>query len=62
MYKVLIDFSDPVDGGVYRAGDAYPRDGVKPSAERIKYLSGSTNKIGKPVIDKVADPKTKDKE
>lgn len=53
MYKVLISFSDPVDGGVYYAdrGDTYPRPGVSPTEERIAYLAGGENKFGRPVIE-----------
>ena len=51
MYNVLIDFSDPVNGGVYRKGGTYPRAGVMPTDARVEYLLGNSNKFGKPVIE-----------
>ena len=51
MYKVIYEFADLQDGNhVYAVGDAYPRKGVKASAERIAELSGSGNKLGRPLI------------
>ena len=56
MYKVLISFTDNVDGGVYFVNkDTYPRSGVTPSDERIAYLMGNGNKFGKPVIEEIAE-------
>lgn len=53
MYRVLCDFADLTDENhVYRAGDEYPREGLEPTAARIKELSGKTNKLGKPLIKK----------
>lgn len=53
-YAVLIDFTEPDDGmHIYRAGkDRYPRPGYDPTDERIEYLQGNTNLLGKPVIAK----------
>lgn len=51
MYKVLISFTDDVDGGVYIAGkDSYPRGGVTPSEGRAAYLAGKNNRFKRPVI------------
>lgn len=60
MYKVVQFFHDlqdsrtTKDGTVYHAynvGDTYPRDGYKPSDERIKELSGRDNIRGIPLIE-----------
>lgn len=60
MYKVTHFFYDlqdshtTKDGTVYHAynvGDTYPRDGYKPSEDRIKELSGRDNIRGIPVIE-----------
>ena len=54
MYKALTTFADLEDGEhIYHEGDEFPRTGVKVSKERIDYLSGSKNLLGKPVIEKV---------
>lgn len=50
-FRVLRTFADLEDGNhIYRAGETYPRDGVKPTLARIEELSGSGNKIGAPLI------------
>ena len=60
MYKVTHFFHDlqdshtTKDGTVYHAynvGDTYPRDGYKPSDDRIKELSGRDNIRGIPLIE-----------
>lgn len=57
-FDVIHDFADLQDSGhVYHVGDKYPRDGVKPSEERISELSGASNKIGVPLIKKVEEKK-----
>jgi len=68
MYNVLIHFHDLQDvdkktksGPIYHeysVGDTYPREGLKPSQERIDELSGGNNAFGTPIIeaaDKVVD-------
>ncbi len=59
MYKVLKAFTDDTDGRhVYRTGDIYPRPGgAEPTEERITYLSGSTNKFGRPLIQEIGRSK-----
>ena len=58
MYKVILRFADLQDSShVYEVGDAYPREGVKPSEERISELLGASNKIGAPLIKKVVEKK-----
>lgn len=73
MYKVIKFFHDLEDkketksGTVYHAynvGDAYPREGSKPSEERIAELTGSENKQGEPLIElveEVAEAKAEEK-
>lgn len=54
--KVVYKFADLVDGNhIYEVGDNYPRDGYKPTKERVEELKGSDNKIGKPLIVAEAD-------
>ena len=60
MYKVLTHFHDlqdaekkTKDGPIYHEyneGDIYPRDGYKPSQERIEELSGVDNNFRAPII------------
>lgn len=58
MYKVIYKFADLQDSGhIYEIGDEYPREGHEPDESRIKELSGSGNKIGKPLIEKVKKTK-----
>lgn len=57
MYKVLVEFADLQDKNyVYHVGDEYPRNGVKLDSKRVSELSGSSNKIGKPLIEEVKKP------
>lgn len=64
MYKVVKMFDDLQDATEtktetayhrYEVGDTYPRHGLKPSAERIKELSGSDNLQGTPLIVEVKE-------
>lgn len=64
MYKVIKFFHDLEDkketksGTVhhaYNVGDTYPREGSKPSEERIAELAGSENKQGEPLIELVEE-------
>lgn len=51
MYKVITAFTDLQDDLYgYKVDEVYPREGYKPSAERIAELSGSDNLQGKPLI------------
>lgn len=60
MYKVIKAFLDLQDDSrLYDAGDTYPREGLEPSPERIKELSGKDNKIGEPLIKAVRTAKKK---
>lgn len=54
MFKVIRYFTDLQDNGyAYNAGDAFPRDGMAVSADRITELSSSANKQGVPLIEEV---------
>lgn len=56
MYKVIRYFTDLQDDEyIYREGDTYPRNGLKPTAERIVELSTNRNLQGVPLI-KVEEP------
>ena len=56
MFKVIDRFEDLKDNShPYEIGDIFPREGVKVSKARLKELSTSENKRGKPVIVLVED-------
>ena len=58
MYKVIHKFLDLQDKNhLYKVGDTYPRRGKRANAERVAELSGSANKIGKPLIEYKETPK-----
>lgn len=60
MYKVLKFFTDLQDNDhAYNVGDAFPRNGLAVSEERLAELSGRNNKQGVPLIAKVEAPKKK---
>lgn len=61
MYKVIERFMDLQDDNyIYEVGDAYPREGADPTLERIRELASNSNKIGKPLIEEIAEkPKKK---
>lgn len=51
MFIVINTFLDLQDAEyLYDVGDAYPREGLEPSEERIKELLGSDNLQGQPMI------------
>ncbi len=53
MFRVICDFLDLEDNSfLYTVGKEYPRKGYSPSKERISELSGSKNKMGRPLIEK----------
>lgn len=52
-YKVITQFKDLQDKSrVYQVGDKFPATKRKVSVERLDELSGDSNKLGKPVIEK----------
>ncbi len=56
MYKVIERFMDLQDDNyIYEVGDAYPREGADPTLERIHELASNSNKIGKPLIEEIAE-------
>lgn len=59
MFNVLVDFVDLKDNNrVYRAGDKYPRTGLRVGEERINELISPGNKLGRAVIEEIkAEPK-----
>lgn len=51
MFIVINAFLDLQDAEyLYDVGDAYPREGLEPSEERIKELLGPDNLQGQPMI------------
>ena len=59
MYKVIRYFTDLQDDEyLYREGDTYPRNGLKPepTKERIVELSTNRNLQGVPLIKEVEEP------
>lgn len=56
MYKVIHYFTDLQDNRhAYNVDDVYPREGFETTEARIAELSGSDNKQGKPLIEKVEE-------
>lgn len=54
MYKVVAYFNDLQDGGhEYNPGDEFPRDGINVSDDRLNELSGTSNRLGMTLIEKV---------
>ena len=41
----------------YDVGDTFPREGLQVTKSRLQELSGSSNRKGVPLIQKVAEPK-----
>lgn len=58
MYRATRYFIDLKDGGhAYQKGDAFPFDGKEIAPERLEELSSASNKLGVPLIEKVAEEK-----
>ena len=56
MYKVIKSFTDLQDNNyAYYVGDAFPHNGVEVGAERIAELASDKNRLGVPLIEKVAE-------
>ncbi len=56
MYEVIHYFTDLQDfNHPYNAGDIFPRNGLSVNEERLKELSGNSNKQHKPLIRKIAE-------
>lgn len=55
-YKAIERFKDLKDDGyIYEVGDRFPRKGKRVAPTRYTELSGSDNKRGRPVIEKVEE-------
>ena len=62
MYKVIHQFLDLQDGSYhYKVGDTFPRSGKKATAKRIKELSGTDNKIHRPLIEAIEETPKEEK-
>lgn len=56
MYEVIHYFTDLQDfNHPYNVGDIFPRNGLTVNEERLKELSGSSNKQHKPLIRKIEE-------
>ena len=56
MYKVIKFFTDLQDGNfAYEVGDTFPRKGLEVTEDRLAELSGSDNRQGQPLIEKVEE-------
>lgn len=57
MYRVVVFFTDIEDGGhKYKEGDAYPREGLEVTPERIAALLSGDNLRKIPLIEELPDP------
>ena len=63
MYRVVSSFTDLKDNRYhYKVGDKYPRDGYKPTKERLEYLASDRTKRKSPVIEEIKEePKAEPK-
>lgn len=58
MYRVVYKFRDLKDGlHTYKVGDTYPRKGVIEDEKRIEELLSKTNKLRRPLIEKIEEEK-----
>lgn len=58
MYRVICAFNDLKDNRrLYPIGAVYPREGIQPTEDRIAELLSGNNKLGKPLIEEVAEDK-----
>ena len=56
MYKVIKSFTDLKDNNyAYYVGDTFPRNGVEAGAERVAELASDKNRLGVPLIERVAE-------
>lgn len=61
MYEVIKMFTDLKDNNYrYEVGDSYPREGYKPTEERIRELSSYANKQHTALIKAVYEPATEE--
>lgn len=51
MYTVIRRFSDAQDNNrVYEIGEAFPREGLSVSKDRLAELASANNRLGAPII------------
>lgn len=56
MYKVIKRFYDLKDNNhAYSVGDTFPHNGVEVDAGRIEELASDKNRLGVPLIERVAE-------
>lgn len=56
MYRVIKPFTDLKDNNhAYSVGDKFPHNGVEVDAERIAELASDKNRLGVPLIEKIAE-------
>ena len=56
MYRVIKSFTDLKDNNyAYYVGDTFPRNGVEAGAERVAELASDKNRLGVPLIERVAE-------
>lgn len=61
-YKVIKAFLDMQDNNYsYDVGDEYPRKNLSVLPSRIKELSSSDNRQGRPLIEEIEEPKLEKK-
>lgn len=58
VYKAFKDLED--NNYLYKKGDIYPREGLKPTKKRITELSSNKNKIGEILIEPVKNDENKE--
>lgn len=57
VYKVVRVFADSQDNGrIYQVGEVFPRPDFAVSDARLSQLASSSNAVGVPLIEKVAEP------
>ena len=55
MYRVVHKFYDLKDNNhAYSVGDTFPHNGVEVDAERVEELASDKNRLGVPLIEKIA--------
>ena len=55
MYRVIKPFRDLKTNIIYAVGDTFPRNGIDVDAERIAELASDKNRLGIPLIEKIAE-------
>lgn len=58
VYEAFKDLKD--EEHLYKKGDIYPREGLKPTKARIKELASKKNKIGEVLIEAIKAKETEE--